>query len=215
VTLVTLPGVTDAATMRKIFFWRYMAVNRKTLLPALACALLVFSMLGCGATNHLQSITLSVTSQNGVSLTSQSGVYTLLCDGGTLQLAATGNYNNGKTKDLTNQVAFTMIVDPNYSVDAYNHPLPAPPATAQISTTGLITAVEPATCTWVDPVPAPGTASWFFMGAYQVTASLDGVTSQPAYIPVASQAGNQNYIFVTPNLMDNNPSEQCGPTPLQ
>src|ERR1039458_7176174 len=45
--------------MRKISFWRYSAVNRKNLFAALACALLVFSLLGCGATNHLQSIQLS------------------------------------------------------------------------------------------------------------------------------------------------------------
>src|SRR6266481_10026422 len=59
VTLVTLPGVTDAATMRKISYWRYSAVKRKTLFAALACALLAFSMLGCGTTNHLQSVQLS------------------------------------------------------------------------------------------------------------------------------------------------------------
>jgi hypothetical protein len=59
VTLVALPGVTDAATMRKISYWRYSAVNLKTLFAALACALLVFSMLGCGTTKHLQSITLA------------------------------------------------------------------------------------------------------------------------------------------------------------
>ena len=58
-TLVTLPRMTDTATMRKISYWRYSAVKRKTLFAALACALLVFSMLGCGTTNHLQSITLT------------------------------------------------------------------------------------------------------------------------------------------------------------
>ncbi len=37
--------------MRKISYWRYSAVNLKTLFAALACALLVFSMLGCGTSN--------------------------------------------------------------------------------------------------------------------------------------------------------------------
>src|SRR6202158_1790019 len=77
VTLVTLPRVTDAATMRKISYWRYSAVNRKTLFPALACALLVFSMLGCGTTNHLQSVTLGASLVNGVPVSSQAGFFSL------------------------------------------------------------------------------------------------------------------------------------------
>jgi len=220
-TLVTLPRVTDAATMRKISFWRYSAVNRKTLFAALVCALLVFSMLGCGATNHLQSITLGASLINGVAPTSQTGIYNLQGDGGTIQLTATGNYSNGKPVPLHGGgLVYTMIVDPNYGQDAYGNALLPPcygpcttstEGTAEISPTGLVTAVEPATCSWVDPVPAPGAPSWFFVGAYQVTASFGGVTSQPIYIPLASSAGNPNYIFVTPNLADNNPTDQCGP----
>ncbi len=198
-------------------------MNRKTILAALASALLVFSMLGCGASNHLQSVTLSILSQDGTLLTNQSGIYNLTGDGGILQLAATANYSNGKGVVLHGEgLTYTIIVDPNYTLDAYGNTLlppcygPCPQngtqGTVEISPTGLVTAVEPASCTWVDPVPAPGPPVFFFKGAYQVTVSYQGITSQPAYIPVASRAGNANYIFVEPNLIDNNPTFQCGPT---
>src|ERR1700681_2778561 len=106
VTLVTLPRVTDAATMQKISYWRYSAVNLKTLFAALACALLVFSMLGCGTTNHLQSITLGASLINGVPNKTQSGFFTLEGNGGTIQLQAIGNYSSSKTKDLSNEVTY-------------------------------------------------------------------------------------------------------------
>jgi len=195
-------------------------VNLKTLFTALACALLVFSMMGCGQSNDLRSINLQASSINGVATTTQPGFYNLVGDGSTIQFQAIGTYSSGKTKDISSQVTFTLIVDPNYTQNAYGGTLLPPcqgpcqtgQGTAQINTTGLVTAVEPATCTWVDPVPAPGTPTWFFVGAYQATASTQGITSQPVYIPIASQAGNPNNIFTTPNLIDNNPSEQCGPT---
>jgi hypothetical protein len=202
-----LPPVTDAATMRKISFWRYSAVKRKTLFAALACALLMFSMLGCGTTNHLQSITLGASLINGVPPTGQSGFFTLKGNGGTIQLKATGNYSSGKTKDLTNQVTYAMIVDPVNGVDAFGNALPAPPQTAQISVTGLVTAVEPATCSWVDISPDPTKPAWFYAGDYEVTVTFEGITSQPVYIPVASSAGNPVYNGIT-----NNPSGLCGPT---
>jgi hypothetical protein len=121
VTLVTLPGVTDAATMRKISYWRYSAVNLKTLFAALACALLVFSVLGCGTTNHLQSITLTPASGG-------SGLFNVKGIGG-IQSVATGNYSSGKTKDLTNVVTYSVVPDPNWSnssarsaIDRYHEP---------------------------------------------------------------------------------------------
>jgi hypothetical protein len=202
VTLVTLFDVTDAATMAKISFWRYMAVNRKTLLAGFACALLVFSMLGCGQTNDLKSIQLTAALINNVVPTSQSGIYNLSGDGATIQLKATGVYSSGKTKDLTNMVTYSVIVDPNYT-QTYTHqvlttllppcqapacPNPsAPPftqGTVEYSPTGLITAVEPATCSWEQDG-----SGWFFQGAYQVTVSFEGITSQAIQIPVASEAG--------------------------
>lgn len=181
-------------------------MNLKTLFAALACALLAFGMLGCGTTNHLQSITLGASLINGVPNTTQSGFFTLKGNGGTIQLQATGLYSSGKTKDLSNEVTYTMIVDPIYNVDAFGVLLPAPGQTAQISVTGLVTAIDPATCTWVDISPDPTKPAWFYSGAYAVKVSFQGITSQPMYIPVASSAGNTTYKGVV-----NNPSGQCGP----
>src|SRR4029077_15054755 len=98
VTLVTLPRGAGAATMRKISYWRYSAVNLKTLFAALACALLVFSMLGCGTTNHLQSVQLSTSKASEVPM----GTLDLKGVGGTLQLYAWGNYSSGTQKLLNN-----------------------------------------------------------------------------------------------------------------
>ena len=92
--------------MRKISFWRYSAVKRKTLFAALACALLVFSMLGCGISNHLQSITLSAKT-----LPVSGGLYNLAGWGGTLQMVATGNYSSSQTHDLSNVVTYTVTPD--------------------------------------------------------------------------------------------------------
>jgi hypothetical protein len=209
--------------MRKISFWRYWAVNRTTLFAALACALLAFSMLGCNAlqtTNHLRSITLGASLINGVAPTGQSGFFNLQGNGGTIQLQAIGNYSSGQTKDLTNEVTYTMIVDPVHNVDVFNNPLPAPcygvpcpqsatQGTAEISVTGLVTSVEPATCTWEDVATDPKNPSWFYTGDYQVTVTFEGITSQPVYIPVASSAGSPVYPY--PSGIANNPTAQCGP----
>ena len=186
-------------------------MNRTTLFAALLCALLVFVMLGCGATNNLQSITLGARLINGLAPTGQAGFFTLEGNGGTIQLQAIGNYSNGKTKDLTSQVTYTMMVDPVHNVDVYNNVLPAPPQTAQISVSGLVTAVEPATCTWMDVSSDPTKPSWFYSGDYVVTATIEGITSQPVYIPVASSAGSPVYPY--PSGFANNPTDQCGPTP--
>lgn len=199
-----LPDVTDAATMRKISFWRYSAVNRKTLFAALACAFLVFSMLGCGATNKLQSVTLSASLINGLTPSGQSGFYNLQGLGGTIQLMATANYSNGKQVVLHGQqVTYTMIVDPMSDLDDNFNLLSAPPLTAQISVTGLVTATEPAECTWVNIATGSATSpSWAYVGDYLVTATYQGVTSQPVYIPVASAAGISS---------TSNPTGECGP----
>lgn len=194
---------------------------------ALACALVVFS-LGCGTSNKLQSIQLSAALVNGVAPSSQSGFVSLQGNGGTIQLLATGTYSSTKTKDLTNAVTYTVLVDPNNDVDVFGNtllppckpgtcpnPTQPPPyttGTVQYSSTGLITAVQPATCTWENVAPlGPGgtvpTPSWFYTGDYVVTATYQGVTSQPFYIPVASSAGNQYY-----NGQENNPSAACGPS---
>src|ERR1035437_352921 len=94
--------------MRKISLWRYSAVNRKTLFAALACALLVFSMLGCGTTNHLQSIQLSVSNTQPPSVagnyvniygTDQPGRYYVWA-----------SYSNGKQVLLSGGVAYQISI---------------------------------------------------------------------------------------------------------
>ncbi|MGB9199154.1 MAG: hypothetical protein WCB53_19685 [Terriglobales bacterium] len=210
----------------------------KHILAALACALLALSTVGCGAfkgqTSDLKSITLDVALVNGVVPGSQSGFYTLDGNGGTIQLQAMGEYSGGSTKDITHTVTYNVVVDPNYSQDAYgnalvppcappNCPVPqsGPPytsGTVEYSPTGLLTAVEPASCTWVDIVPLLNgqvqPASWFYVGDYVVTVSYQGITSNPIYIPVASSAGDQYYPYTEDGnpAYENNPTGQCGPS---
>jgi hypothetical protein len=206
--------------MRKISFWRYSAVNRKTLFAALACALLVFSMLGCGATNHLKSIQLTARLINGVIPSGQSGTVTLQGYGATIQLQAIGTYTGSAPKDLTRAVTYNVIVDPNNSSDGNGGvllppcqapacPVPsAPPftnGTVEFSPTGLLTAVDPAVCTWVNLAPpTAATPAWAYVGDYVVTATYDGVTSQPFYVPIGSAAGP---------VSTSNPTGSCGPVP--
>ena len=161
-------------------------MKRKTLITALGCALLAISLLGCGGSNKLQSIQLTV-GGNG-------GLFNLKGIGGTLQLKATGTYTSAGTKDLTNVVTYTVIPDP-----AFFPLLPAPPLTVTMSPTGLMTAVQPAVCTWHDTQTDPSkTPVWVVTNDYIVTASFEGVTSQQAFVTVASASGDA-------------PDGSCGP----
>jgi hypothetical protein len=155
-------------------------VNYKNLLAALVSGLLVFSMLGCNAlqtTNHLRSIQLTP---------SGGGLFNLKGIGGTLQLVATGTYSSGQSKDLSNMVTYTVTPDPNGSVV-----LPSPPLTVTMSPTGLMTAVEPAVCTWHDnQTDLTKPPVWVLTGDYIVTATFQGITSQQAFVSVASATGD-------------------------
>lgn len=201
----------------------------------LACGLLISGMVGCGATNHLQSVTLGVALINGQAPSGQSGFFTLQGNGGTMQLQVTANNSNGQSVDVTNHATYTVVVDPANNQDAFGNtlvppcltgtcpnPTSAPPyasGTVEYGPTGLLTAVEPATCTWVDiaPITTPGTTptpAWFYSGDYVVTATYGGMISQPVYIPIASSAGNQYYPLSeegNPNY-ENNPDGLCGPS---
>lgn len=209
-------------------------MKRTQILTALACALLALGSVGCGGSNNLQSIQLSASLVNGVAPSSQTGFTTLEGNGGTIQLQALGTYNSTKTKDLSNEVTYHVEVDPVNNTDAFGNTLLPPCAvgacpspttppytngTVSYSPTGLITAVQPATCTWVDiaPVVTVGTAptpAWFYSGDYVVTATFGGVTSQPFYIPVASSAGAQYYPISEEGNANylNNPDGACGPS---
>ncbi len=172
-------------------------MNRKTVIAAFGCVLLAISLLGCGGSNKLQSITLGASLVNGAPPSEQGGFFSLQGNGGTIQLKATGNYSNSKTKDLTNVVTYNVIIDPVNNVDAFGNallppcqtPCQAGQGTLQFNNTGLITAVDPATCTWVDASSDPTKPAWFYVGAYMVTVTFQGVTSQPVFIPVASSGG--------------------------
>ncbi len=155
--------------------------TRKKLVVALSMALAFLSLLGCGTSNHLQTITLS----SG----STSGTFNVQGIGGTLQLTATGNYSSGKTHNLTNKVTYTMVPDPSSG-----YLLPTPPLTAGINATGMITATQPAYCTWTNLNAADLTkpAAWVLDADYMVTATFEGVTSQPVFVGIGSAAGKSS-----------------------
>lgn len=175
-------------------------MNRTTLFAALACALLVFSMLGCGTTDKLQSIQLSSSS----TAESAPGTLDLSGEGGTLQLYTWGNYSNGKNQLLSGNIQYQIAITAD-SRDQFGDPLPTPPQAVTLSANGLLTAVVPFTCTWVNSaVPPATTPAWGLSGSYSVTTTTQGMTSPPVFVAVASQAG----IFNTTN-----PTAECGPPP--
>ncbi len=195
----------------------------KHILAALGCALLALSTVGCGAfkgkTSDLKTITLGVSAINGTPVSGQGGVITLQGLGGTLQLQATGEYTGGTTQDLTHVVTYSAVIDPEFSAGIYGELIPPcqPPAcpnpsqppytsgTLEFSQTGLVTAVEPANCTWVNSAVDPATTpAWAYEGDYIITASYQGVISQPIYVPIASAPGIYD--------ADSNPSSACGPS---
>jgi hypothetical protein len=181
-------------------------VNRKTLFAALACALFVFSMLGCGNSNNLQSIQLSTSN----TVESPPGTLELKGIGGTLQVYAWGNYSSGKSKLLNNvNVVYNIDVtaDSPFAVDPSNgslYNLATSPDTVELSATGLLTAVTPSACTWLNSAVFPATApAWSIVGSYSVTANYSGMSSPPVFVSVASAPG----VFDA----NTNKTGQCGP----
>ena len=139
--------------MRKISFWRYSAVNRQTLFCALACALLVFSM-GCGSTNNLQSITLSVSNTDA-----NAGTGFVLNPGSPVQMYTWGNYSSGKQKLLFgNNLAYQIASTPFGHAESgtFGDPNATPPQTVQLSADGQLTPITPPACSYVDVRRRPG-----------------------------------------------------------
>lgn len=162
-------------------------MTRIGLLAALIAAM-VLSLSGCGGTpaiGNLRSITLTASPSNN-----------LVGEGGIVQLHATGVYSTGNRQDITRRVTFSVTPT---GTDDLGNSLPAPPSTASINPTGLVTAVTPFACSWVDTTPST-TATWAISGSYQITATYSGITSQPAFITVASAVGSTD------------PKGGCGPT---
>ncbi len=174
-------------------------MNRQTLFTALACALLVLSMLGCGTTNKLQSIQLSTSNVSA----SAPGTLNLTGEGATAQLYAWGNYSSGKQKLLNDVgVTYQISITPG-STDQFLNPLATPPGTVQLSANGLLTAVTPFVCTWVNSAVPPATApAWGLAGSYSVTATYLGFVSPVVFVGVASEAGIAG---------TTNPTGECGP----
>ncbi len=189
VTLVTLSGMTDAATMRKISFWRYSAVNRKSLFAALACALLAFSLLGCNAfqtTNHLQAVTLSVSNTDP-----NAGNAFELRPGSPAQMYAWGTYSNGTTKLLFGTgLKFQILSTPFGFAETgtFGDPNATPPQTVQLTADGQLTPITPPACSYVDVAQPPATAPAFqTTGWYIVTATYSGFTTPPGAVYMATE----------------------------
>ncbi len=191
-------------------------MRRTNIFAALACALLIFSLLGCGTTNHLQSIQIS--SSNTVEAV--TGTVSIGINGpaeGPIQLYVWGNYSNGKQVLLHGTgLGFQMTTDPDnpYAVECCGvdagstYLLPAPPDTIVLSSTGLLTAVDPSACSWFNSAVPPATQpAWSVVGSYIVTATYQGFTSPPVYVAMASAPGVYN--------ASTNPSGECGPQSTQ
>jgi hypothetical protein len=206
VTLVTLSDVTDAATMQVNFLWRKPVVKHATLFAALGCVALAAILTGCGAfkgtTNNLQSIQLS-TSNTGES---PAGTLNLQGIGATAQLYTWGNYTSGIPK-LLNDVAVTyqIAITPGSAAwtGTLGDPNADPPQTVQLAaSTGLLTAVTPFACTWINTATTGTSPAWALEGTYTLTSTYKGLTSPPVYLAVASAGG------ITSTT---NPSGECGP----
>jgi hypothetical protein len=152
-------------------------VKRTTFITAFV-GLLAIGLTSCG-TASLKTIDLSASGN------ATGGFYDLKGEGGTIQLTAVGNYTYGPSRDLSNLVTYTVTPD---GFDIYGNALPAAPQDITISKTGLVTAVDPFVCTYVD-VGTPTTPAWALTGSYKVVVTYRGITSQPVYLGMASQAG--------------------------
>ena len=163
---------------------------KRTILLIGLVSLIAIGLISCGEAYNLRTIQLTAPSTN------LQGI------GGVIQLQAMGTYTYGSNKDLTNLVTYAIVVNsaPN-NIDVTGAALPTPPNGVTVSTTGLVTAVDPAVCTWVD-LGTISTPVWALTGTYMITASYRGVTSQPVFIGVASAAGSP----ASPAL------GQCGPS---
>lgn len=130
----------------------------------------------CGTGDKIGSVSINAAGS--------TGVVNLAGLGGTLQLQVMANYTSGKQIDETNFATYTVTPE---GYDDTNTPLPSPPQTLTINSTGMITAVDPAVCVWnnVGTVAEP---SWFYTGDYKIVATYRGFTSNPIFIPVASAA---------------------------
>jgi hypothetical protein len=145
-------------------------------------ATLPFLTTSCGTGDKIGSVSINAAGS--------TGTINLVGLGGTMQLQVLANYTSGKQIDETNFATYTVTAEGYYTDPATNtnFPMPTPPLTLTINNTGMVTAVDPAVCSWV----AIGTSTppgWAYSGWYEITATYRGFTSQPIDIPLASAAG--------------------------
>ena len=159
---------------------RVYQVKFTKILAAVVGLVSLISLLGCGdpAIGTLKTITLS---------TAGGGLVEVKGEGGTLQLTAMGVYTHSQV-DITQKVTYNVTP---LGVDLNNAPLLSPPQTLTLNSTGLATAVIPFVCTFHNEnAGTTNPPAYTLTGSYQVTATFSGVTSNPIFIGVASQAGD-------------------------
>jgi hypothetical protein len=154
-------------------------VKHKYILATLLGALVLITS-SCGTSDKVASVTVTAVSVSG-------GFADLKGIGGTVQLTVTANYTSGKTVDETNWSTYAVTAQGTDDSLPNGIPLQSPPKTVTISPTGMLTAVDPAVCTWTN-MGTVQTPSWFLTGDYQIVATYKGIASQPIYIGVASAA---------------------------
>jgi hypothetical protein len=169
--------------------------HTRILLALLGVATLLTT--SCGVGDKIGSLSISAAGT--------TGTINLVGLGGTLQLQVLANYTSGKQIDETNFSTYTVTQE-GYYVDYSQNPpvsvpMPSSPQTLTINATGMVTAVDPAVCDWVN-LGTLATPGWAYTGWYEITATYRGFTSQPIDIPVASAASGQD-----------NTNGQCGPAP--
>ncbi len=181
-------------------------MKRTNILAAIAVTLSLICS-GCGTSDSVKSITLS-----GVG----TGTFEVYGEGGTQQLMVTANYNSGKMVDVTNQSTFVATATGYFVAgDGSQSPLPdpytsyngmsgTPPTTIEISTTGLVTAVQPFVCTFVITSGTSSTVTYGVSGSYQIIATYKGMQSNAQFLPVASAD------VYNPNNVS---GATCGPAP--
>lgn len=158
-------------------------MKRANILATLLIALSLIST-GCGTSDYVQSVQLTATGANG------GGFFNLAGADGTLQLQVYTVYHSGKMVPVTNYNVTYTVTTVGSDANPPNGPLPAyGPSSVPIDSTGLMTAVE-ALCTWTNAAPPPGTGTpiWEYTGYYNVTATYNGMVSQPVAIGVGSEA---------------------------
>jgi hypothetical protein len=174
--------------------------HSRILVTVLSIAVLA-AMSGCGSSDKVESVSMSVVGASG-------GTVNLYGLGSTLQLQVTTNYTSGKQVNETNFATFTSSIPTTSYVCQWDssgnctaEPMPTPPQGITVSPNGLVTAVDPGTCSWVN-VGTSSSPAWAYSGYYQINATNHGFTSNPVFIPLASAASGQP---IAQGL--------CGPTP--